>query len=240
MFSDDAISAASDAHSTNRSYWTITRKELLAWFNRNAPSLAELYDGAVRLLFDAPTPGRVRFIAHAIREIRNRLPDVIAGPQKFPRLDYKSRLDRLVKIWEISGYGLDESLPNLNTSIDVDSSSVPDISIPRNLFLEVSRLVTDHKITRSKPLDTAVRLFEALAPENKTVRDTFRPIFSQWLNVTDWFVDRAHDSGKTDSMYDLPELETKFGLFETCLGALVRSFFSTIEELDEILEDANS
>lgn len=62
-------------------YWTEPRQELRAWFQRNAPSLGELYEGALRMFFAPEFPGRVRFVAHAVREIRNRLPDAIAGPK---------------------------------------------------------------------------------------------------------------------------------------------------------------
>jgi hypothetical protein len=50
--------------------WTPRRRELREWLRRNAPSLAELYEGAVSLLFDVPIPGYTRFVAHAVREIR--------------------------------------------------------------------------------------------------------------------------------------------------------------------------
>ena len=58
--------------------WTPRRVDLRSWLQRNAPSLGELYVGAVLLVFGRPIPGRVRFVAHAVREIRNRLPDVVS------------------------------------------------------------------------------------------------------------------------------------------------------------------
>jgi len=45
-------------------YWTEARLELRAWFQRNAFSLGELYEGALRMLFDSQFPGRTRFVAH--------------------------------------------------------------------------------------------------------------------------------------------------------------------------------
>lgn len=50
----------------------------------------------------------------------------------------------------------------------------------------------------------------------------------------------AHDSGKTDSECKEQEFLAQFELFERTLAALVRGFFITTDELDEILEDANS
>src|SRR5262249_17939537 len=54
------------------SCWTPERLELKAWLTRNAPSLAELYEGAICLLFEHRLPGYTRFVTHAAREIANR------------------------------------------------------------------------------------------------------------------------------------------------------------------------
>jgi hypothetical protein len=80
MFKDHkAALDAIDIPPLSQAYWTHARLELQAWLQRNAASLAELYGGAARLVYDTPLPGRVRFVCHAVREIRNRLPDVLSG-----------------------------------------------------------------------------------------------------------------------------------------------------------------
>ena len=61
-----------------------------------------------------------------------------------------------------------------------------------------------------------------------------------WLDVTDWFVQRAHDSGRVDSDCGEDELVARFELFERSLSSLVGSFFEAVEELDAILENANA
>lgn len=214
------------------SCWNQSRLELRSWLQRNAPSLAELYEGSVILLYATPLPGRVRFVSHAVREIRNRLPEVISGERGTPRLDYKNRLDRLAKRWRNHEQPL-----RLSSATPPDT---PDITIDRSLYIEISELIKDHHETRSKPEETAFRLFESLAPENKQLRDTLRPIIQHWLDVTNWFMSKAHDSGRTDADYDENQLLNQFENFERALKALVGSFFSTVAELDEILEDANS
>jgi hypothetical protein len=60
------------------------------------------------------------------------------------------------------------------------------------------------------------------------------------LDVTGWFMGKAHDNGSQDKDVAPEELSRRFELFEATLGALARGFFKTIEGLDEILEDANS
>jgi hypothetical protein len=53
----------------------------------NAASLADLYEGAVVMLYESILLGRTRFIGHAVREIRNRLPDAFAGRIRGQRLN---------------------------------------------------------------------------------------------------------------------------------------------------------
>ena len=85
-----------------------------------------------------------------------------------------------------------------------------------------------------------MRLFEGVAPENEQFRDGLRPTVLQWLEITGWFVGRVHDSGLQDDAIDSREFQSQFERFEAILGALVRGFYTTQRELDDILEAANS
>jgi hypothetical protein len=219
-------------------YWTEPRLELRAWFNRNAPSLGELYEGSLRMLFMYDFPGRTRFIAHAVREIRNRLPDVIAGTNSKETVQYKNRLDVIVKDWEKAGFSLEGTIPMEVTMGHKTLSN--DVPMPRKLWEKIAILIKDHIKARERPEEAASRLFEGIVPENQALRDTLRPVIHQWLNVTDWFQKKVHDSGARDNDIDGNEFLRKFELFEIALRALVRGFFKTTEELDEILENANS
>jgi len=220
-------------------YWTDDRKELRSWFGRNAPSLGALYEGSLYILFSDGFPGRVRFVAHAVREIRNRLPDAIAGPKTSKRLDYVGRLDALAKKWQQAGFPIDGSQP-VKVMADDALPATTDIPIPRSLYSKIALLVRDHIQTREKPSDAARRLFQAIDPNNQDAEATLRPRIQQWLECTKWFVARVHDNGSTDDQIDAQEMQRQFEIFETTLSALVRGFFKTLEELDEILEEANS
>jgi len=214
-------------------YWMCYRKELRAWFGRNAPSLGELYEGALRILFsEIPFPGRVRFVAHAVREIRNRLPDVIVGTKQNQSLQYKNRLDQLSKKWE-----------KIATPMVSEENKIPktqSVSIPYDVYQEIDRLVKDHNKSRETPRAAAKRLYEAIDPKNQEDEATLGPRIDHWLGITEWFVAKVHDSGSTDDECDLQELKDKFEAFEKALLAMVMEFFKTTEELDEILEEANA
>lgn len=218
------------------SHWDPSRVELRDWFRRTAPSLGDLYEGAVELLYQHPLPGRIRMIAHAVREIGNRLPDYLTGERVGKRLDYVSRLDGIEEKWNKHK----EMHP---PSVNPQSSLSQDIPIPPDLYNELDLLVRDHEVTRQRPLDTARRLYEGLNPENiAQLGDSIRPVLLQWVEITKWFMARAHDSGKgkRDGDYDWGEIKEKFVLMELSLRSIVGAFFVAVRELDDILEDTNS
>jgi hypothetical protein len=65
---------------------------------RGATQLSALFRGAIRVNEDPDFPGFVNFVAHAVREIANRLPDYIDLP--FPkRVDYSGAIDRIATQW---------------------------------------------------------------------------------------------------------------------------------------------
>jgi hypothetical protein len=219
--------------------WNPSRFELRDWFRREAPSLGDLYEGAVELLYQNSLPGRIRMIAHSVREIGNRLPDYLTGERVGKRLDYVSRVDRIEEKW--NNNDKDMSSPSASQSSPLSCSS-QDIPIPLDLYNELDLLIRDHRSTRQRPLDAAQRLYEGLDPENIIkMGDTLRPVLLQWVEITKWFMAHAHDSGKgkRDGDYDWDEIRGKFELMELSLRSIVGAFFVAVEELDEILEETN-
>jgi hypothetical protein len=209
------------------------RRELRAWLSRNAPSLAELYQAALIQLRDRP-PGYFRLVAHAVREIGNGLPQWVAGVERPGRLDHTSRLDAIIVIWQKSGLLQDTfgeaELPDAHVAF----------SIPGDAARAVIQLLNDHLAARLRPAEFAQRLFTGAAPENAEFESALEPVLKQWVSTIRWFVGNAHDNGRCDHESDHDELVRRFDLFEKGLMAVVRGFYSTIEELDAILEDTNS
>lgn len=222
-------------------HWTPARRELLNWLTHNAPSLAELYQGSVELMYATPLPGRIRFVSHAVREIRNRLPDAVSGVKSSGTLQYKNRVGEIARKWRKAGLKPPDPAGRHGGSAKSAASTSDHVPVPRRVFLIIHELVGDHESTHEKPAEAAIRFFEHCAPENRALRNTLRPLALRWLDITDWFEKKRHDSGMLDAeLASDEEFRNKFELFEATLSALVRSFFSTIAGLDEILEDTNS
>ena len=95
--------------------------------------------------------------------------------------------------------------------------------------------MTDHRNVSETRAGAANRFFEACAPENKDVRETMRPVRRHWMAVTDWFMDRTHDSGNPDAACDPEEFRRRFEQFESIIGSLIGAFYASLDELDVIL-----
>jgi hypothetical protein len=102
------------------SYWTPDRQKIRDLLAQESPSLAELYEGAVRILFELRPPGYCRFVAHAVREIGNGLEFIIFGIRSRERLDYKDRLDRIVSQWKRAGFAINRTLAGLEPIVNSD------------------------------------------------------------------------------------------------------------------------
>ncbi|MEQ8996615.1 MAG: hypothetical protein RID53_08950 [Coleofasciculus sp. B1-GNL1-01] len=227
-------------------HWTNARLKILEWLQEQAPPLAQLYEGAVCLVFEQPIPGKLRFVAHAVREIRNRLPDYISSGNGHKRLEYTKEVDRLLESWQGCGFSLTQTVPDsqMNSSGSLPPLS-PDISVPQKLFLAIQQLLQKHQQVRLNNREKAIVFFEKCIPTKQSSPEALHPIAKHWRDVTKWFMDQTHDKGKVDTdeaNRNEQELQSKFELFESFLieCARTQSFYSTTDKLDDILEQINS
>jgi hypothetical protein len=218
--------------------WTPEREAIKSWLTRHAPSLADLYEGAVKLVFEYSIPGYSHLVGHAVREIGNRLPAVTAG-DSFGRLEYPEEVEAILLQWKVAGLGIDGTIPVVSTADGADKELQNEVKLPVTLVKAIGLLLAKHEATSKKPHERAEALFFAVSPENRKFVDTVRPAIVQWVSVIKWFMKCTH-VGIQQRAIDAEELRTKFELFETSLTAITRNFFETTDELDAILEDANS
>ena len=217
-------------------FWTPRRRELKSWFERNAPGLGELYVGALNLIYSNQISGRTRFIAHAIREIGNRLPGVITG-ETTPRFDWLNNLDELAMKWNNAGLFSEELFSNMKEVIKLNQSYK---SIPYNLYLYINSVLNEYNSKREKGYDKAERLFKALSSDEGASHIELIPTIKNWYDTIKWFVGKAHDWKNTDSKIEAREFYHHFEVFEHTLTTIISAFYKTMDEIDEILEEANS
>ena len=219
-------------------YLTATRNSLLVWLERNASELAKLYLSALKLLFeDKEFPARFYLTAHAVREIRNRLPDAVVGVAKTPRVEYVQWLDKIAKEWG-EEFRFDDSGAESTPISPSSPSSTVKVEISLNLFRKISSLVKEHSDNRIKNRETTQKMFLAISPEDYETPEALEPIVTHWMKKTQWF-QKAHVSDIKKREWNEREFLHNFDIFERAMGSLIHEFYKELDELDNVLEQAN-
>ena len=201
------------------------RRQLLAWFDARAPSLAGPYAGAVRMIEDVSFPGRLHFIGHAIRDILNRLPDVLDPQLRQRRVEYANECDEISKHWRSLG-PFDKATPPPDT-----------VTIGFSTAKAIDSLISQHRHSRERP-PKAELLLRHLMRNEPSKGDVNRRLVEALIRTQKWFVGHTHLDAKPRDFVE-EELQAKFRGLESMLFSLVGDFFTTIEELDGVLDKAN-
>ena len=210
---------------------TPRQQELLGWFGRNAPSLREAYEAAIRLLSARDFPARVPLISHLVRDIGNRLPDVIEGTTS-ERVQYENMLDEIAPLWQKHF----QPRPSYS-STSAPSADVSD-GLPWQLLKKIDKLDSAHRESRSR-LRPEQRLFRSELLGEAESPDLLQPMEKQFRKIRDWFMGKTHLQNTVGEGVSESELVQKFELFERAVLAVKGQFFKAIGELDEILQDTN-
>ena len=205
------------------------RKQLLVWFRKEALPLADAYAGALYLLADREFPGRVHFIAHAVRDIADRLVFVLDPQLNGSRVDYESALDVIAKEWpDMTGVANGAGIEPSPGAVQLDF----------RLAVRVDRLVRTHRERRQRPSRFEL-LFRHLmrnevhhAALNQRLVDDFKRVRQSFMAVTHLRTDAAPHLKEE-------ELQQNFNRFETILHSFVGDFFTGQKALDDILQRAN-
>lgn len=208
--------------------WEPVRRELLNWFHINATSLVSAYAGAILLLDNRGFPGRLQFIAHAVRDISDRLIDVLDPQEKPPRVQYEQKMDRIEKQWAPLS-AIEE------TDTGTESAT---ITIDYELAFMINSLVEDHRKRRSRASNYDL-LFRFLMRNESSHANLSDRLVKDFKTTRDWFMHYAHFRAKSVSPVDEIELQTQFARFEGMLHSFVGSFFTGKNQLDDLLRQAN-
>jgi hypothetical protein len=229
--SNPFVSAAVDGFAV---WWNGPRQAIHQWLQTRSPPLAELYLGANQLL-SARTPGWTRFVAHAMREMVNRLPAVICGEEmnKGP-LNYPQRVEGLAGLLETR-----RARPGI-VEKDIDRDGVGLVAVPMSVVSELEQLVQDHRDASAGNRERALRMLRALVPESPPDASQLAWTASSWVAIGDWAHGQAHDQKRNDEEREADEIIRWLETLEGVLHGVTRPFFENKDDLDALLEDTNA
>lgn len=220
------------------SWWTPQRVELHDFLEENAPALAPLYRGALWLAMLDSFPGRVHFVALAIREIRNRLPGAL-GPKVASRdagrPGYEGLADKIREQWLAEGLPEDGRLLPLAESTP-SLSGPPRREVSLKLLASVGGLVKSHSEAQNNKRTREKYAFDSLSDPGPAPRY----VVENWNKLYDdvhGFVHAANEPFAADADHEWVE---KFFKFETLLMAISKRSYENLDDLDSLLQRANA
>lgn len=203
---------------------------IFEWLKEQDQSLSSLYEAAVRMLEDSHFPGRKRMVCHAVREIRNRLPETVGIKGVRKQADYKKEVGELIKLYRSEG------IQSVYQKDNEGHEPVLEYRVSRKFMEQVDRLVHEHTLVKERKEHNARQLLLALETENKKWEGTLGPIVELWIEETEWFVQRAHVGKEINDK----ELIERFKRFEDILLSLKGVFYEGMDKIKEIVESVNS
>jgi hypothetical protein len=215
------------------------QQEIERGLRRCNRTLADLYLGALRIMLDDQNPGRTYFLAHAAREILNRLPDAF-GLFK-DRFNTTKEIELLLPSWQPIRSVLAMTVQQLTQEEGKIPTATGDtISIPIRLAGELDEFFKRHERSQVETHRVkAAALFKTLAADHPTVKkEALEPVINQYRKLAGWFESEVHVGNEDPSNFS--ECERRFQLLEAFLLTLLApDFYSSYGELNDIIDQAN-
>ena len=235
--------------------WTPRRQQLFDRLTERAAPLAGLYAAGVFFLASPSWPGRYHLLGHSVREIVQRLPDFL-DPQPRSRAQRDEALESFVDAWltaglPTTGAGFAPLTSGLEEHDRADAvTGTPtvggDVAMPSNVVKAATALVAACEQVSANNYDKAASIILAqpaagtasVMDQTPASRDATVRL---WTQTADWFLSFTHVSARRDR--GLPtedDLQHRFEVIESTLEAILAPFYQVIDDLDEILGDANA
>lgn len=191
------------------------------------PVFAEAYKGAAILLNQKHT-GYISFVAHAGRDLMNRLASTVAGIDS-KQVQYQQYIDKLQDAWR-DEWRLSDDL----------SSAVPDKGhlIPTKVCQTISTLIDEHRSGRVRSLEADGLFFSTFLDysDKDKIPNNF---LSEWKAAKNWFLKHAHLREKPFRAESDDDLVKYFNCLDGYLYIAASSQYERLKGLNEILDATN-
>ncbi|MGG7056238.1 hypothetical protein [Nitrosomonas sp. ANs5] len=205
------------------------QQRVYEWLNDDLslPVFADAYKGAAILKNQKPA-GYVSFVAHAGRDLMNRLASTVAGI-KSERVQYQQHIEKLQGDWQEEWRFSNELSPEVAEKGHL---------IPINVCQRISTLINEHKSGRMRSSEADGLFFSTFL--EYTDKDKIpKNLIAEWKAAKDWFLKHAHLRGKPFQEKTDNDLVKHFNCLENYLYIAASSQYDRLKDLNEILDATN-
>jgi hypothetical protein len=210
--------------------WDSARIELHAVLRTLSPKLAGVYRRAIGLVEEVPPHGeeliRVALIGHCLRELMNRLPDVLKD------------VPGMLRPTKPNSNTLRGELLEILATSDELSASGDFVAVPGEIVVALQRFASAVKSETARSLEK-----DSVAVTQSRTSTT--PAVQQWTAARNFFMDFVHldayvgDDGDTSRLPADEEILAHLVIVEAALRSRLFGFFQSRRELDRRLARIN-
>jgi len=211
--------------------WSPARRARRTRLAEASRDLADLYEVAIDLVGNTDAPARMLLLGHCMREIGNRLPDILN-----PDLPGRSKQDEAVRslavTWRAAGLSLG------GADQDDDGPSIP---LPRQIVASIESVV--QAFESGETANYAKASFLVLGGVPDDLMDAVRnpdPAVSALLRTRRYFMRHTHAGVEDHSAADEAELQGCLSHFEHVLDVRLGDWWEARLSIQDILAKANA
>lgn len=210
---------------------TDDQRSILDWLRVQAPGCAEAFECALNLVARGPMVGAGSLVAHALRDMLNRLGETFSGARA-EQVPYKKLTTNLLAA--IDGSGFSTQLPD-----GLAPNSGATVPMPVSVLGPLGKLVIEFRRGTERDDDKELAIFVGLfGPRGGQTE--FEPGRNALRKVRKWAQEKAHFDSRKPRAVSFEEAAGQVKAVEALFLALRRKFFDQAKEIDAILDSANA
>lgn len=190
-----------------------------------------MFRSALEIGANAEIPCRGRMIAHAYREICS---DIMNQYSPNSREEIKPLLDALADEYEELGFAELDPGNVATTPVENDGEQM---AVPRSFLRATGRVVVLHR-RQPKAKERARAIFEGMQPDGRSAAG-IGPTAERWYRMSRFFVECVHDRTTDDNEMMQGQFSEEAEFLEATLNSFATPAILNLDELDDILENAN-
>lgn len=205
------------------------QKRVFEWLNDDLslPVFAEAYKGAAILITQRQS-GYVSFVAHAGRDLMNRLASTVADIES-AQVQYQQHIDKLKDDWREEWRFSNELSPEVAEKGHL---------IPVGICQKISTLIDEHKSGRMRSTEANGLFFSTFLDYSD--KDKIPGNFLlEWKAAKDWFLGHAHLRDKPFRAETDNDMVKHFNCLDGYLYIAASSQYDRLKDLNEILDATN-
>lgn len=206
-----------------------SRQTKLAGMGSTGPVLASLYGRAAELLPTCDDLADLALLSHCMRELLNRLPDLVGDRIEGYRTQREEAMNALTEAWEVAGLGMQPP----------EAGSPGQLPVPSPVFAGAQDVVRHHNAGRGANR----RKCEVLAADGAEPGSggrTLSPAARAISDTRDYFWRYTHIDSSPRPAPDPSEVRQHFSRVETILDRHLKAFWSGHDAIRALLAQTNS